>query len=250
MDEICFTYSVQTARGRSQNHDPKTYSICLRKVYPHEVTDYLLGKGWRTQQTKNIPLPPEGQPVQEHFIDESESSTKADEDETRYWEQGWYLWTTSSNKNAVEKLLLMSQSLKSQDRYLQDKLSREKDGQNKQMWIEQLRGRIRVELDGTLSSVPPPDYLHHWCVPAFRTLALTIHSVTGRIHLSRKSLRRSVRCSTPCVGFSLQPPKSSIFRGEVSNLGPNESLRAGYWRKRIHQNLSSSDAAFARRHGS
>ncbi|KAF8551986.1 hypothetical protein OG21DRAFT_1466443 [Imleria badia] len=163
MDEMCLTYSFQTARGRSQNHEPKTYSICLRKVYPHEVTDYLLGKGWRTQQTNNIPLPPEGQPIQERYLDESEASTKPDEDETRYWEQGWYLWTTSSNKNAVEKLLLMSQSLKSQDRYLQDKFHKEKDEQIEQMWIEHLRGRIRVELDGTLSSVPPPDYLqYHW----------------------------------------------------------------------------------------
>ncbi|KAG8221325.1 hypothetical protein J3R82DRAFT_1493 [Butyriboletus roseoflavus] len=151
------------ARGRSQNQEPKTYSICLRKVYPHEVTDYLLGKGWRTQQTNNIPLPPEGQPVQERYIDESEPSTKSDEDETRYWEQGWYLWTTSSNKNAVEKLLLMSQSLKSQDHYLQDKFHRAKNEQNEQMWIRQLHGQIRVELDGTLSSIPPSDYLqYHW----------------------------------------------------------------------------------------
>lgn len=164
MDEMCLTYSFQTARGRAQNHEPKTYSICLRKVYPHEVTDYLLGKGWRTQQTNNIPLPPEGQPTQERYLDESDAPTKPDEDETRYWEQGWYLWTTTSNKNAVERLLLMSQSLKSQDRHLQDKLHREKDEQDEQ---EQLRGRIRVELDGTLSSVLPPDYdyLHyHWCV--------------------------------------------------------------------------------------
>jgi len=163
MDEMCLTYSFQSARGRSQNHEPNTYSICLRKVYPHEVTDYLLGKGWRTQQTNNIPLPPEGQPLQEHYVDESEASTKPDEDETRYWEQGWYLWTTSSNKNAVEKLLLMSQNLKFQDRYLQDKLHKDKDEQNEQMWIEQAHGRIRVELDGTLSSIPPSDYLHyHW----------------------------------------------------------------------------------------
>lgn len=168
MDEICFTYSFQTARGRFQNHEPKTHSICLRKVYPHEVTDYLLGKGWRTQQTNNIPLPPEGQPVQEHYLDESESSLRPDEDETRYWEQGWYLWTTTSNKNAVEKLLLMSQSLKFQDRYLQDKLRKENEEQNDKMWIEHLRGRIRVELDGTLSSVPPPDYLqYHWFVCPF-----------------------------------------------------------------------------------
>ncbi|KAF8448659.1 hypothetical protein L210DRAFT_3627400, partial [Boletus edulis BED1] len=163
MDEMCITYASQTARGRSQSHEPKTYSICLRKVYPHEVTDYLLGKGWRTRQTNDIPLPPEGQPMQERYPDDSESSTKPDEDETRYWERGWYIWTTSSNKNALEKLQLMSQSLKSQDRYLQDKLQNEKNGQNGQIWIEQLRGRIRVELDGTLSSVPPPDYLqYHW----------------------------------------------------------------------------------------
>lgn len=177
MDEICFTYSFQTARGRTQNHDPKTYSICLRKIYPHEVTDYLLGKGWRTQQTSNIPLPPEGQPAQEPYLDEPESSLKPDE-ETRYWEQGWYLWTTSSNKNAVEKLLLMSQSLKSQDRYLQDKLRRENEEQNEKMWTEQLRGRIRVELDGMLSSVPPPDYLQYqWCVHPFHLLVSIAHGV-------------------------------------------------------------------------
>lgn len=165
MDEICFTYSFQTALGRSQNHEPKTYSICLRKVHPHEVTDYLLGKGWQTQQTNNIPLPPEGQPVQEQYLDDLEAPTKPDEDEARYWEQGWYLWTTSSNKNAVEKLLLMSQNLRFQDRYLKDKVERE---QNERMWIEQLRGRMRVELDGTLSSITPSEYLQHqWCVLAF-----------------------------------------------------------------------------------
>ena len=165
MDEMCFTYSLQTARGRAQNQEPKTYSICLRKVHPHEVADYLLGKGWRTQQTDKIPLPPEGQPVQEQYLDEPEASTKPDEDETRFWEQGWYLWTTSSNKNAAEKMLLMSQSLKSQDRYLQEKLRRESEEHNDRIRLEQLRGRIRVEVDGTLSSVPPPDYLqYHWCV--------------------------------------------------------------------------------------
>ncbi|KAG9312039.1 hypothetical protein JVU11DRAFT_7318 [Chiua virens] len=171
-DEICFTYAFQTARGRSQNHEPKTYSICLRKVYPHEVSDYLLGKGWRTQQSNSIPLPPEGQPTQERFVDDSEESLKPDEDETRYWEEGWYLWTTTSNKNAVEKLYLMSQSLKSQDRYLQDKLHREHE-EHEKAWIEQLRGRVRVELDGTLSSVPPSDYLHYyWYVFAFLNLGL------------------------------------------------------------------------------
>ena len=250
MDEMCLTYSLQTARGRSQNDEPKTYSICLRKVYPHEVTDYLLGKGWRTQQTNNIPLPPEGQPVQERYLDEPESSTKPDEDETRYWEQGWYLWTTSSNKNAVEKLLLMSQSLKFQDRYLQDKFHREKDEQNEQVWIEQLHGRIRVELDGTLSSIPPSDYLHyHWCVRAFRIPVPIIHRDTGRVHLSHKSLRHSVHSLIQCAGFSLQPPKSWIFFGEALSLGHNESLRVGCGRKGVHQILSSSDAVFVKRHG-
>lgn len=240
MDEMCLTYSFQTARGRSQNHEPKTYGICLRKVYPHEVTDYLLGKGWRTRQTNNIPLPPEGQPVQEHFVDDTEASSKPDEDETRYWEQGWYIWTTTSNKNAVEKLLLMSQSLKSQDRYLQDRHRRETEEQNEKMWTEQLRGRIRVELDGTLSSVPPPDYLQYqWCVCAFRILESVIDVVTGKIHLSHKFRHRFAPSLILSAGFSHPLQKSWIFSAEASSPDHNESLRTECWRRRVHRNLLS-----------
>lgn len=247
---MCLTYSFQTARGRVQNHEPKTYSICLRKIYPHEVADYLLGKGWQTQQSNSIPLPPEGQPVQERYLDESDASTKPDEDETRYWEQGWYLWTTTSNRNAVEKMLLMSQSLKSQDRYVQDKLNKEKDEQNEQVWMQQFRGRIRVELDGTLSSILPPDYLqYHWCVRAFRTSISVINGNTGRIHLSHKFQHRFAQSLTQCVGFSPRPLKFWIFFSEASNQGHNESLHVGCWRKVVHRIPLSLDAVFARRHG-
>lgn len=68
-DERCFTYCSQTVRGRAQGQEPWCRSVCIRKVFPHEVRkvmrvfestpDGLLAKDVETD-TK-VPLPPEGQ---------------------------------------------------------------------------------------------------------------------------------------------------------------------------------------------
>ncbi|KAF8141268.1 hypothetical protein EV363DRAFT_1247813 [Boletus edulis] len=214
MDEMCITYASQTARGRSQSHEPKTYSICLRKVYPHEVTDYLLGKGWRTRQTNDIPLPPEGQPMQERYPDDSESSTKPDEDETRYWERGWYIWTTSSNKNALEKLQLMSS--KSQ---IPGPLS---SGQTpeREEWAEW------TNMDRTTSRANQSRTGRH---AKFRTASglPTVSLVdTGKIHLSPKSLHRSAHSLTHCVGFIAPTAKVlDIFRRSFESGSQREFAR-------------------------
>lgn len=68
-DERCFSYCSQSVRGRVNGQEPWCRSICIRKVFPHEVRKILRviesGSQGTIEKTVevdvNIPLPPEGQ---------------------------------------------------------------------------------------------------------------------------------------------------------------------------------------------
>ncbi|KAF9243116.1 hypothetical protein BU15DRAFT_43166, partial [Melanogaster broomeanus] len=111
IDERCFTYCSQTSRGRAERREPNCHTICLRKVYPHELTNFLLN-GRTGKQTARFPLPPEGQPISGPRRDDLDSP--ATHDDIRYWEEGWYLWTSRSRWAGQEQIDLMSYSLAAQ----------------------------------------------------------------------------------------------------------------------------------------
>ncbi|EKM53453.1 uncharacterized protein PHACADRAFT_259849 [Phanerochaete carnosa HHB-10118-sp] len=68
-DERCFTYCSQSARGRAQGQEPWCRSICIRKVFPHEVRKVMrivesTPQGLMEKEVEGdtrVPLPPEGQ---------------------------------------------------------------------------------------------------------------------------------------------------------------------------------------------
>jgi hypothetical protein len=119
-DERCFSYCSQTTRGRTEGREPTCRSVCFRRVFAHEVRTAIAHdealKGKTPQKDYGYPLPPEGQPNPDSL---SSSSPKSDD--IRYWEEGWYLWTSRSRWAAQERLDLMMWDLDRQAHWQQKK---------------------------------------------------------------------------------------------------------------------------------
>ncbi|KAI0808069.1 hypothetical protein C8Q74DRAFT_1230845 [Fomes fomentarius] len=147
VDERCFTYCSQSISGRLHGTDPWCRTICFRRVFTHEVNRVLAHHRTKTVNhvpgrkpivefkdevesvPVNHPLPPEGQRYSgwlAMLLGDSQRSQEDDphglvqeqaqrlERETKYWQEGWYLWWTSSRWASQEKLDLMHMDLKSQ----------------------------------------------------------------------------------------------------------------------------------------
>ncbi|KAG1794094.1 uncharacterized protein HD556DRAFT_1370855 [Suillus plorans] len=133
-DERCFSYCSQTTRGRTEGREPTCRSVCFRRVFAHEVRTAIAHddalKEKAAQKEYGYPLPPEGQPNVDNL-----STPKSDD--IRYWEEGWYLWTSRSRWATQERLDLMMWDLDHQDHW-----QRHKDEVQKQWddyWAEHQR---------------------------------------------------------------------------------------------------------------
>jgi len=71
------------------------------------------------------------------------SSNDADEDKARYWEPGWYLWSTTSRWAAQEQMDMMSRDLKWQSDW-----QKYKDNVNDDYRRRQARGEEDVDDEG------------------------------------------------------------------------------------------------------
>ncbi|EGO00944.1 hypothetical protein SERLA73DRAFT_105438 [Serpula lacrymans var. lacrymans S7.3] len=139
-DERCLSYCSQSSRGRAEGNEPWCRSICLRRVFAHEVKRVVAhdnASKLHGASSRLFPLPPEGQPGSSrplrqdpgHFSEDHELSPPyTSPEDTRYWEEGWYLWTSKSRWAAQEKFDLMTCDLHRQDqwqRYKTDKSKQE-----------------------------------------------------------------------------------------------------------------------------
>ncbi|OSC99802.1 hypothetical protein PYCCODRAFT_1415288 [Trametes coccinea BRFM310] len=163
VDERCLTYCSQTVTGRIHGSDPWCRSLCIRKVFLHEVTRVLSrrttetivhhptqpGRPPRREITEVIetapvhhPLPPEGQRYSgwlQAFLrrpahpdpDLAHPDAQAHDDKgaLRYWKAGWYLWWSKSRWAAQERMDLMRRSLGSQTDWQQLKDRRNEEWQ-------------------------------------------------------------------------------------------------------------------------
>lgn len=183
VDQRCFTYCSQTVRGRAQQQEPWCRSVCIRKVFRHEVrramTVHELQDAIRAQEREpsksperidpsvavKYKLPIEGQPNRNRNagpsspqdipnVDAGEDSPSSsrygrsssddhDEDKVRYWEPGWYLWSTTSRWAVQEQMDMLSRDLKWQSDW-----QRYKDNVNDDYKRRQGRGEDEVEDDG------------------------------------------------------------------------------------------------------
>ncbi|KAI1784335.1 hypothetical protein LXA43DRAFT_224708 [Ganoderma leucocontextum] len=187
VDERCFTYCSQSITGRIHGNDPWCRTICLRRVFSHEVSrvlshhrtqtvTHLPGRKQPLVETKdevetqpiNHPLPPEGQRYngwlamllhgrfglgpddddlhQQDHASEADSTLGSGHAHTQreigYWQEGWYLWWSSSRWAAQEKLDLMRRDLEGQTEW--QKL---KDRRNDE-WARGLPSYEEAQTDG------------------------------------------------------------------------------------------------------
>ncbi|RDX41421.1 hypothetical protein OH76DRAFT_1412160 [Lentinus brumalis] len=153
VDERCFTFCSQSISGRIHGQDPWCRSICFRRVFKHEVERVLAHH--RTQTLKHVPgkkpvlevrdevetapvkhpLPPEGQRYSGWLAmllgdrfghgggngagsgDDHDHEQAHTQRETKYWQEGWYLWWSNSRWAVQEKLDLMRRDLEGQSEW-------------------------------------------------------------------------------------------------------------------------------------
>ena len=158
ISERCFTYSSQTARGRTLGEEPWSRTVCIRRVFNHEVRRQLDPR-WRHPLDPfkavvplDIPLPPESRtpisgflagpaapsspspnsstsppPSRAPFSPSTSISTSArdtsgaEPPHQKYWEPGYYLWLSRSRHATQEHMDLMSRSLMQQAVYERQK---------------------------------------------------------------------------------------------------------------------------------
>ncbi|KAI0629073.1 hypothetical protein C8Q77DRAFT_1212880 [Trametes polyzona] len=190
VDERCLTFCSQTVTGRVQGHDPWCRSLCVRRVFLHEVTRVLShhqtqtvhrepGKPPRVETTEVVetapvhhPLPPEGQRYSGwlHALlgrtadSESDPAHRLSDapggDDLRYWKAGWYLWWSKSRWAAQERFDLMRRSLESQTEWQRLKERRNEEWAHGAHYDENRYVEDANRVDD-LGNMPPfPDVSH------------------------------------------------------------------------------------------
>jgi len=112
--------------GRLNGKEPYCRSFCIRKVFLHEVRNVIGVKSHHNAgpdgQVK-YPLPHEGQPENipkllggKRSDDPDEKPGKRRLDGTKYWNEGWYMWTGSGRWAMLEKTEMMLLDLEQQQR--------------------------------------------------------------------------------------------------------------------------------------
>ncbi|KAJ6576828.1 hypothetical protein B0H10DRAFT_2101689 [Mycena sp. CBHHK59/15] len=121
-DQWCLTYCSQNVRGRIQSQAPFCRSMCIRKVFPHEVRNIIQFKSHQDvgpDGKARYPLPVEGQPINlPRYLggkpsDDPEHGRKSPDD-TKYWDEGWYLWKTNGASGVWANISQMHNSLEGQ----------------------------------------------------------------------------------------------------------------------------------------
>ncbi|KAJ6558414.1 hypothetical protein DFH09DRAFT_529724 [Mycena vulgaris] len=163
-DQWCLTYCSQNVSGRIHNKAPWCRSVCLRKVFSHEVRNILQFKSHRDvgpDGKARYPLPQEGQPINlPRYLggkptDDPEHGRKSPGD-IKYWDEGWYLWKTTTFLGVYNSISLMPRNLEAQGLEETQKKAR------RQRWMEYqefLRsGQAPTQENKWLGPVVPPNF--------------------------------------------------------------------------------------------
>ncbi|KAK7444257.1 hypothetical protein VKT23_001151 [Stygiomarasmius scandens] len=129
-DEWFFLFCTQSVKGRIHGQDPHCRSFSIRKVMPHEVRNVANFKRHTNigpDGKARYPLPPEGQPSNvprifggspaivedddEDDEDDRHSPLKVNTPETKFWDEGYYFWTSDSHVASWNALLRMKYDL-------------------------------------------------------------------------------------------------------------------------------------------
>ncbi|KAF9447185.1 hypothetical protein P691DRAFT_802873 [Macrolepiota fuliginosa MF-IS2] len=126
-DEWCVTYCSQTVTGRIHGKEPYCRSLCVRKVFPHEVRNVIAFKKHKKLDSTGkapYPLPAEGQAVNLPRILGGKPPEDPEDldymphpaEPPKTWDEGLYLWTGKGRLAAHEKIDSMSLDFERQRR--------------------------------------------------------------------------------------------------------------------------------------
>ena len=146
--ERCITYCSQSHFGRAQGKEPKCYSLCLRRIFNHEVNRVLTNVNYgpiinSPTVSANIPLPPEANTTLGQYISDSADAETSDssassshattsqdpENSQQHWQEGYYVWLSRSRQAASEHMSHMKRDLYQQAAY----------EHSKAMWAQAVR---------------------------------------------------------------------------------------------------------------
>jgi hypothetical protein len=169
-DEWCFTYCSQTVSGRIHNKEPNCHSICLRKVFPHEVRNVVSFKHHNSvgvDGKAKYPLPAEGQSANlPRYLGgspkEAEDRSSSPSGSTKYWDEGWYLWTGKGRWAALQKTENMMLDFQRQHQLEILRQGKKEAWQKNQGQLKQSIGA--QSSDGKVPQPPTPQW---WRAPIF-----------------------------------------------------------------------------------
>jgi hypothetical protein len=134
--ERCITYCSQSHFGRAHGNEPKCYTLCLRRIFNHEVNRVLTSVDYGSTiksptVSVNIPLPQEANTTLGQYISDSPGAEVSDgptssshattsehpENSQRHWQEGYYVWLSRSRQAASEHMSHMKRDLLQQAAY-------------------------------------------------------------------------------------------------------------------------------------
>lgn len=133
--ERCFTYCSQSHFGRAHGNEPKCYTLCLRRIFNHEVNRVLTNVNYgpiikSPAVSANIPLPPEANTTLRQYISDSAHAEDSDDsapsshtttsqhpENHRHWQENYYVWLSRSRQAASEHMSHMKRDLFQQSAY-------------------------------------------------------------------------------------------------------------------------------------
>ncbi|TFY65430.1 hypothetical protein EVG20_g5590 [Dentipellis fragilis] len=175
--ERCFTYCSQSVVGRTTHHKPWCCSLCIRRVFPHEVErrtrvsqPHARTAAAAAETGAKIPMPPESRTTLGTFLSSPKVPTTADQDpsvpapphnhaphphsntespstsedgnQPQYWQPGTYIWITRSAPETVDHIQLMQLSLEEQEKYQVEIARRRLEANEK--WRQEMRKREQM----------------------------------------------------------------------------------------------------------
>jgi len=148
----------QSINGRVHGKDPECRSICIRRVFAHEVRNVINFK-----EHKNIgpdgkaryPLPAEGQAANLPRILGGPPKEEDSEDghsapvtlPTKHWDEGYYFWTGKGHWTMLNKTLSMTMDLRQQQNSQTKQARRREIWQDYQQHLKQSGGQQVGERD-------------------------------------------------------------------------------------------------------
>ncbi|KAJ7072620.1 hypothetical protein C8F01DRAFT_255164 [Mycena amicta] len=162
-DQWCITYCSQNVAGRIHNRAPWCRSVCVRKVFSHEVRNIVQFKSHKAIDSDGkarYPLPAEGQPANlpaylgGKQIEDPEHGRKSPGD-VKYWDEGWYFWKSTNFIGSHDTISRLPLNLETQARHDATRTVRRKVWEEYQDFVRS--GRPRTQENKWIGPVVPPN---------------------------------------------------------------------------------------------